>query len=108
MRSPATTGEECPGGSGVFQITLRPGPISAGRGDPVPARPEALAPRNCGQSEARTSAAKHIVVRKAIRNRLEIFHMVFILYLCWDRLHRNHLVWGNAPPFLYSSPVRLQ
>ena len=44
MRSPATTGEEWPGGRGVFQRTFALGPISEGSGASVPARPEQLGP----------------------------------------------------------------
>jgi hypothetical protein len=49
--SPAIAGEELPGGSGVFHTTLLSGPNSIGRfvSSDVP---DALGPRNWGQSAA--------------------------------------------------------
>src|SRR4029077_5402357 len=51
IRSSDSTGDEWPGGSGVFQRTFFPGPNSAGR-PVVLDTPNAFGPRNCGQSEA--------------------------------------------------------
>src|SRR5436190_355336 len=51
MRSPTRTGEECPGGRSVFQITFFVGPNSTGRLRLLDT-PAALGPRNCGQSSA--------------------------------------------------------
>src|SRR5262245_4969573 len=58
--SPATTGEDSPGGAGTFHFTFLSGPISTG-GFWSSATPEPLGPRNCGHaagwSAARAAAA---------------------------------------------------
>src|SRR3954468_386082 len=56
MRLPSTIGEEYPGASSVFQITLRAGPNSTG--SPVTsATPEPFGPRNLVHSPAGPPAA---------------------------------------------------
>src|SRR5437773_1602465 len=57
-RSPTTTGEECPGGNAVFQMTLALGPISPGNGASFAGNPEQLGPRNCAQSEPAATDAQ--------------------------------------------------
>src|SRR5882724_624857 len=57
MRSPTRTGEECPGGRSVFQITFLLGPNSTGRLR-LSDTPAALGPRNCGQSSAQKRAGR--------------------------------------------------
>src|SRR5712692_10158371 len=56
MRSAESTGDECPGGSAVRQMTFLAGPNSVGR-PIVSETPEALGPRNWGQSAASTRHA---------------------------------------------------
>src|SRR5262245_46832322 len=52
MRSPATTGEEWPGGNGTFHRTFFVGPISSGTGRSTSGVANPPGPRNCGQGPA--------------------------------------------------------
>src|SRR5688500_14044202 len=55
MRSPATIGDERPGGAGTFQRTFLSGPNSTG-GFWSSATPDPLGPRNWGQASGRSAA----------------------------------------------------
>src|SRR5262245_48811232 len=57
MRSPWMTGDECPGGSGVFQTTYWSGPISAGSGLSPAAMALPPGPRNWGQEVGAVESA---------------------------------------------------
>src|ERR1041384_227887 len=81
IRSRERTGEECPGGSGVFQITFLSGPNSVGSpvlvDTPVP-----FGPRNCSQSSADAPIETQVISITSIatiRIRL-IIRFIFDLY----------------------------
>src|SRR5579863_5301875 len=65
MRSPVSTGEECPGGRLVFQTTFLLGPNSTGRFFSLET-PELLGPRNWVHSSAQNKGVtqKRAVVRR--------------------------------------------
>src|SRR5687767_8632362 len=76
MRSPAIAGEEWPGGSGVFQTTLRLGPNSTGRfvSSEIPVE---LGPRNWGQSAApRTTGSRRARIFAAIHLFISLLHFL--------------------------------
>jgi hypothetical protein len=82
MRSFVSTGEECPGGSAVFQTTFLAGPNSSGI--PVEAEtPDPFGPRNIGQSSARAVVEASIApqsatdVTQTVSLRLRDFRNVF-------------------------------
>jgi hypothetical protein len=78
-RSLVSTGEEWPGGSGVFQTTFFSGPNTSG--SPVDAvTPLPFGPRNCGQSSATAPLAANIATSDAI-NRAPIVFVNFNTFL---------------------------
>src|SRR6266853_4168778 len=66
MRSPTTTGDECPGGNSIFHTAGTSGPIASGSADPS-ATPAAFGPRNCGQSAAARGRVEEKTNRAAIQ-----------------------------------------
>src|SRR6266850_1702496 len=70
MRSLVSTGDECPAGRAVFQITFLPGPNSSGRFVAVET-PLAFTPRNWGQSAPRSMQAVTAAIRRARRRGIE-------------------------------------
>src|SRR5437870_2949548 len=69
MRSPTTTGEECPGATAIFQTTLVAGPISVGSAASPLVRPEQLGPRNCVQS-AEYAVGARIINKSDVTRRM--------------------------------------
>jgi hypothetical protein len=77
-RSRVSTGEEWPGGNGVFQTTFFSGPNTSG--NPVETEtPLPFGPRNCGQSSADAPVAAHIasIVTSGAINRASIVLLNF-------------------------------
>ena len=75
MRFRVSTGDECPGGSVVFQTTFLSGPNSVGNPEVVDT-PVPLGPRNCDQSsEAEIGVAKE--ASSIAKSILIIFKLLF-------------------------------
>src|SRR5215813_4224898 len=88
MRSRVRIGEECPGGSAVFQITFCLGPNSVGRplvvDTPVP-----FGPRNCDQSSesvgiewrdvAEVCVKRNVLMNAAIKQTKEALLPLFVV-----------------------------
>src|SRR5688572_5322434 len=104
MRSPTTTGDECPGGRAAFQRTLVVGPMSAGSGTSCAGRPEPWGPRNCGQSEARTSwevltiraRARHVARANFV---MEVLIATTVPVVAFDRATSETLVATGSSGF---------
>src|SRR5215831_10466491 len=99
MRSRVRTGEECPGGSAVFQITFCLGPNSVGRplvvDTPVP-----FGPRNCDQSSesvriewrdvAEVCVMTNVVMNAAIKQtKAALLSLVVVLRIVTLSLNTN-------------------
>src|SRR6267142_3807922 len=79
MRFFVRTGDEWPGGSGVFQITFLLGPNSSG--SPVDAEtPVPFGPRNCDQSSAPALVNGSNVIKAAINGALDKTKIVFLTF----------------------------
>lgn len=79
MRFRVSTGDECPGGSAVFQITFLLGPNSAG--SPVDAEtPVPFGPRNCGQSSAPAVVNGPDAIKAAIKGVIDKAKIVFLTF----------------------------
>src|SRR5437016_1322983 len=88
MRSRVSTGEEWPGGSGVFQITFLLGPNSTGR-PVVSETPLPFGPRNCDQSSAKALVSANDPIDKAK-----------IVFFTFDTVLREWRVFLNTTPVL--------
>jgi len=84
MRLRVSTGDECPGGSGVFQKTFFSGPNSVG--SPVVIEtPVPLGPRNCDQSSAATVERDSYAANKATR-----IVLIFVIKRPGNEVLRKH------------------
>ena len=79
MRLRVSTGDEWPGGSGVFQITFLLGPNSSGR--PVDAEtPVPFGPRNCDHSWATALVESSKAIEAAINGAIDTAKIVFLTF----------------------------
>ena len=79
MRFFVNTGDEWPGGSGVFQITFLLGPNCSG--SPVVAEtPVPFGPRNCDQSSATAFVNGPKAIKAAINGAIDAAKIVFLTF----------------------------
>jgi hypothetical protein len=80
MRSAASTGEECPAGTLVFQTRFLRGPISTGRFVEAD-RPEPFGPRKRGQSVCAADVRRHALAEKHSIHPIQIVLWVMVSFL---------------------------